>query len=167
MAAWALYRAQFDDVELDFFASGHGTQLWRFSSQQLTGPFAGASAGLRTRMAFLPELRFAAEASLDYLEDQRRAATLRHISGIVRLPVAQRVIDGIWVYAAPTFGISIPLYERPELPFFGIQEMPLGISWTPHPDFSLVAEGGMWGGSFSTLADVGGYGGVALMFHPR
>lgn len=160
-SAWGTYRS---DLGVDFFGSAHGAALARFDGG-LTGPFAGGSVGLRGRYAFSPDMIFASEVGVDYLEDQLRRSAVRHVTGFIRIPVAQRVVGDLWVYAAPTLGLSLPVYEAPPLPFFGVSEMPFGFSWTLNESFTLVAEGGAWGGGFWQLEN-GGYGGIAIIFHP-
>lgn len=160
--AWVLYRT---DAQLDFFGSVHGVELVSYEDGSFVGPFAGGGAGLRMRTEFLEDIIFAGEVGVDFLEDRLRAADVRYASGLVRLPVAQRVVEGVWVYAAPTLGISVPLYEAPPAPFFGISEVPFGVSWTVNDLFTLVAEGGIWGGTYAPLGSAG-YFGVSLMAHP-
>jgi len=162
--AWALFRTE---PGFDVFAAGRANPAITYDGQY-AGVLVGGSAGVRYRLTqhFFEDMRFAAEAYGDFLQFDYsfRAPAVgpplqRFITGVVRLPVAQRATENLWVYTAPTVGISIPLHDNPAAPFFGINEMPLGIVWTPLDYMSVVVEGGMQ----ITLG--GGYGGVAVMFH--
>lgn len=151
---------------LDVFASAHGaTLLLPAGTDAAWRGLAGAQLGARTRMAFAKDTVVASEVALDYLEDRLRLGDVRHATGLVRLPVAQEVLPSLWVYAAPTLGIALPLYEGPPLPFFGVAEMPVGLSWTFAPEWTLLVEGGALGGAF-WQPDDGYYAGTALLFHP-
>jgi hypothetical protein len=122
--------------------------------------------GLRFRLPqeYLPDMRFAFEAMGDYLEENLHfaaggAVTRRHLSGIVRLPIAQRASDAVWVYTAPTLGLALPLYAEAPYPFFGLNEIPLGVVVNVHEYASVVAEGGY------LIPINGGYVGVGLILH--
>lgn len=162
--AWALFRTK---PGFDVFAAGRANPAVNFDGTY-AGVLFGGSAGVRYRLTqnFFEDMRVAVEAYGDFLQFDysfRAPAsgppTQRFITGVVRLPVAQRASEGLWVYTAPTVGISIPLHDNPVAPFFGINEMPIGIVWSPLDYMSVVVEGGVQ----ITLG--GGYLGAALMFH--
>jgi len=117
---------------------------------------AGGSAGIRGRYRFSPTLMLGGEALVDY---QARTASGEHlIAGIVGFPVAEQAAPGLWVYTNPSIGLAIPLHDNPVAPFFGFQEIPLGVVWQPAPWLLVVGEGGF------ALPLNGGYGGVAVAF---
>lgn len=151
-----------DDVEL--VLRGHGTDFFRYDGAAkgdggvLDDVFAGGSAGIRGRYRYTDTLLLGGEALVDY---QVRTSTGQHfLSGIVGLPVAEQAAPGLWVYTDITLGIAIPLHENPDVPFFGFQEIPLGIAWQPAEWMLLVAEGGF----ALAVENGGGYGGVAVAF---
>lgn len=145
-SAWVAYRT---GADLDIFAAGHASFGLSLTDGSYAGNQFGASAGIRYRVQqdFLPDMRFAFEVFGDYLQDDYAfvgdgRTTRRHISGIARIPIAQRAAANVWVYTAPTLGISLPLYDDPPHPFFGIQEMPLGVVAGITDWLSVVVEGG-------------------------
>jgi hypothetical protein len=149
-SAWAAIRTE---SGIDFFAMGHGFAGMPYDGFSYDGAQVGAGAGLRYRLeqTLVPELRFAFEVYLDYLQDNygfnsraARSAERRHISAFARLPIVQQAAPGIWVYTAPTIGVSLPIYDDPPLPFFGIQEMPLGIVFRVTDWLFVVGEGGYY-----------------------
>lgn len=152
--------------ELDLFAAGHGGLGLSLPEGAFAGGQYGGSFGVRFRLPqdYLPDMRFAFEAMGDYLEEDLHFAAggkmiRRHLSGIVRLPVAQRASDRVWVYTAPTLGLALPLYAEAPYPFFGLNEIPLGCVATVHENLSVVAEGGY------LIPANGGYLGVGLILH--
>lgn len=160
--AWVSYRTE---LGFDLFAAGHGGVGLSLPTGAYGGAQFGGSAGIRYRVAqdFLPDMRFAFEAYGDYLQEDFRfvgggATTRRHLSAIARIPIAQRAAGNVWVYTAPTMGISLPLYDDPPHPFFGINEIPIGVVAGITDWLSVVAEGGY-------LIQVnGGYLGVGAIF---
>lgn len=144
--AWVAYRTP---AGFDLFAAGHGGVGFSLTNGAYGGAQFGGSAGVRYRVHqdFLPDMRFAFEVMGDYLQEDFRfvgdgATTRRHLSAIARIPIAQRATGNIWVYTAPTMGISLPLYEDPPHPFFGINEMPIGVVAGITDWLSIVVEGG-------------------------
>lgn len=144
--AWATFRTAHG---FDLFAAGHGSVGVSLTSGAYSGAQYGGAAGIRYRVQqdFLPDMRFGFEAFGDYLQDDFTfigdgRTTRRHISGFIRLPVSQRAAGNVWFYTAPTVGISLPLYEDPPHPFFGIQEMPIGVVARLTDWVSVVGEGG-------------------------
>lgn len=164
-----LYRTPWN---LDIFAQGHASALanaYGFSprpslngSRDSWSHVWGGQVGVRSMFRFKPDMIFASEFALDYLEDNLRAGTVRHASAIVRFPVAQQVWGNLWAFVSPSVGLSLPLYESPPLPFFGITEIPLGLYWQVNETFSLIAEGGAYGGGFWEPED-GGYFALSLL----
>lgn len=160
--AWLAYRTDFG---FDLFAAGHGGVGLTLPQGAYGGTQFGGSVGIRYRVPqdFLPDMRFAFEVFGDYLQEDfvfvgARQTTRRHLSGIARIPIAQRAAGNIWVYTAPTMGISLPLYEDPPHPFFGINEIPIGIVAGVTDWLSIVAEGGY------LIPLNGGYLGIGVIF---
>jgi hypothetical protein len=127
------------------------------------GHHVDAALGLRLRQPILHDTWLALEGMVQYEQrdfdaNQLTPGGLRpHLTFIGRGPVAQQFPGvPVWVYAAPTTAISIPLYANPIVPFFPVYEMPLGLVWRPAEDWALYVEGGL----YSTLG--GGYGAVGL-----
>lgn len=163
-SAWAAYRTESD---FDVFVMGHGSVGLPYDGLTYDGHQLGGAAGLRYRLTqdFIPEMRFAFEVYVDYLQDNfgflagpLRTPERRHISAFMRLPIVQQAAPGVWVYTAPTLGVSLPLYDDPPLPFFGIQEMPLGIVFRLTDWLYVVGEGGYY------VPLNGGYVTVGTMF---
>ncbi len=150
-----------DDVEL--VARGHAADFFRYDGAPDPTDTAnridvlfGGSAGIRGRYRFSETLMLGGEALVDY---QMRTGSGEHlIAGIVGFPVAEQAAPNVWVYTNPSIGLAIPLHENPTAPFFGFQEIPLGIVWRPLPWLLVVAEGGF------ALPLNGGYGGAAVAF---
>jgi len=108
------------------------------------GAIYGGNAGARFVYPVLDGLRVGAGFYLDYLEQSYTLTTQRHVTAMVTLPAAERVYDGIWVYVRPMVGLSISLYEEAQLPFFGVMECPVGVSWQMTDQLTLLAEGGYY-----------------------
>lgn len=160
--AWFTYRTE---AGFDLFAAGHGGVGLMLPTGAYGGSQFGGSAGIRYRLQqdYLPDMRFAFEAFGDYLQEDfafvgNRRTTRRHISAIARIPIAQRAAGNVWVYTAPTMGISLPLYDDPPHPFFGINEIPLGVVVQATDWLAIVAEGGY------LIPLNGGYLGVGAIF---
>lgn len=164
-----LYRTPWD---LDVFAQGHAAALSSIFRLSTNGPqpvpsnpwrnIFGGQVGVRNMFRFRPDMIFASEFAMDYLEDHLRTGSVRHLTALARFPVAQQVWGNLWAFVAPTVGLSLPLYESPPLPFFGVTEMPLGLYWELTPTWGLVVEGGGYGGGFWT-PEAGGYVALTLL----
>lgn len=159
--AWMHAEAWTEDIEL--VARAHAADFFRYDGQRDPNDDAspidvlyGGSAGLRGRYRFNETLMLGGEALIDF---QSRTGSGEHlIAGIVGFPVAERAAPGFWVYTNPSIGLAIPLHDNPIAPFFGFQEIPLGVAWQPMDWLLVVGEGGF------SLPLNGGYGGVAVAF---
>ena len=164
-----LYRTPW---EFDVFAQAHASALanaYGFSprpslnnAREAWSQVWGGQVGIRSMFRFKPDMIFASEFALDYLEDSLRAGVVRHASAFVRFPVAQQVWGNLWAFVSPLVGLSLPLYEGPPLPFFGVSEIPLGLYWQMGDTWALMIEGGAYGGGFWAPKD-GGYLALSLV----
>ena len=147
-----------DDVEL--VGRLHATDFFEYSGKGgvFDDVFAGGSLGVRGRYRYLPTLLVGAEAMIDY--QVRTSSGEQYLSGIVGIPVAEQAAPGLWVYTNISLGIALPLHDDPEVPFFGFQEIPIGMAWQATDWLVVVAEGGF----ALAVQDGGGYGGVAVAF---
>lgn len=160
--AWATFRTT---AGFDVFAAGHGSVGLSLVNGAYAGTQFGGGAGVRYRVHqdFLPDMRFAFEVFGDYVQDDFTylgdgRTTRRFVSAVTRIPIAQRAGGNIWVYTAPTLGITVPLYAEADHPFFGIQEMPIGVVAGLTDWVSVVVEGGYH------VYLTGGYVGVGAIF---
>jgi hypothetical protein len=164
-AAWGLFRTQ---AGFDFFGAGRVNGGIALSDGSYAGTLLNGAAGLRYRMpqGFLEDMRFAFEVWGDYLQfdlgflpesSPPLPVFQQYIGGMVRATIAQRAAPGVWVYIAPTTGVTVPLHED-HRPFFGVvPEAPLGVVFQPFDLMSFVVEGG-----YSPLLQ-GGYLGGGLI----
>ena len=145
--------------DFELVIRGHGTDCFEYagSTVVLADVLAGGSVGIRQRYRYKSTTMLGAEAFLDY-QGRSGASNTQSVSGIVGIPVAEQAVPGLWVYTDISMGIAIPLEKNPAAPFFGFQEIPLGISWEVSPGLLVVAEGGM------SLPLNGGYFGAATAF---
>lgn len=154
-AAWVQAEV-LPDVQL--LMRGHGADLFRYDGQTdaFSNVLTGGAVGIRGLSSYFPTLRIGAEGMLDY-QFQNENGPRHYISGIVGLPVAEQATKDVWVYTNITVGISIPLQDD-VAPFFGITEIPMGVSWQATDWLIVVGEGGY------SIPLNGGYGGVAAAF---
>lgn len=103
----------------------------------------GGSLGVRGRYPVIKDtLLLGIGGHVDYLQQSFYGKDVRHLSGVVTMPVSERLYGPVWVNVRPTIGIALPLYSGAEFPVQGIFEMPLGVSWQVNEHFSLMTEGG-------------------------
>jgi hypothetical protein len=164
--AWAAFRTE---AGFDLFGAGRINGAVAIADGSFAGTLINAQAGVRYRVAqnYLEDMRFAFEVWGDYLQldlsvlpvsDVALPQFQQYASGMVRAFVAQRAGDGVWVYIAPTTGLTLPLHPNDPRPFSGVlPEIPLGVVFQPFDLMSFVVEGG-----YSPLLQ-GGYVGGALM----
>lgn len=137
---FAVYRTPWP---VDVFAMGHGAgTLGIFPSIQRPGYIYGAQAGVRGRVEAIQGLVFSLEGYGDYLEQNIFGKTLRHVTGMASITIAENAYGPLWVYIRPTGGITIPLHAGEELPFAGVSEMPLGFTLDLNRNLSIRGEGG-------------------------
>lgn len=128
---------------IDVFVLGHGTgTLGVFPSIQRPGFVAGGQLGIRGRVEAIQGLVVSLEGYGDYLEQNVFGKTQRHVAAIASISIAENVYGPLWVYIRPTGGVAISLYEGAEAPFFGVTEMPAGLTWRFAENFSIRAEAG-------------------------
>lgn len=139
-SAFAVYRTPWP---VDVFAMGHGAgTLGVFPSIQRPGYIYGAQAGVRGRVEAIQGLVFSLEGYGDYLEQNIFGKTLRHVTGMVSMTIAENAYGPLWVYVRPTGGITIPLHPGEEFPFAGVSEMPVGFTLDISRNLSIRGEGG-------------------------
>lgn len=142
---------------VSFFLRGSAADFFSYQGDQapLDDVLASGGGGIRWTARYLDHLILGAEGTLEY---EQRSGPLAEqlVIGTVGLPVAEQAMEGLWVYTDLQLGIAIPLVEDSRGPFFGYQEVPLGVAWQPLPWLLVVGEGGL----FLPLA--GGYGAVAV-----
>ncbi len=144
---------------IDVFVRGSGADIFPYQGAQ--APFAdvlaSGGAGVRWTSTYLDGLVLGAEGMAEY--EQRTgpsAAQLVVLTG--GMPVAERVVDGLWAYTDVQLGLAVPLYAGAPAPFFGYAEVPLGLAWQVTPWLVVVGEGGVY------LPLAGGYGALAVGF---
>ncbi len=112
------------------FGSGYGGEAWymhRFSRWVSFGGtlFAGSQSlfgvGAQTRFHWIDteNVQFGTDVDVGF------------VYGAIGLPVAVRLVGGLWVFSAPSFG------ARQYQPL----RVPLGVSWNITPHWGLSAEG--------------------------
>jgi hypothetical protein len=145
------------DVEL--VLRGHGTDFFRYdgAGRPLDDLLAGGSIGLRGRYRYSPTLLLGGELLLDY-QARTGESDEQLLSGIFGIPVAEEAAPGLWVYTNISLGIAVALHDNPAVPFFGFQEIPIGLSWQATDWLVIAAEGGF------SLPLNGGYAGAAAAF---
>lgn len=149
-----VHAAVLPDIEL--VGRMHATDFFDYDGGNALDVFAGGSVGVRGRYRYKETLLLGGEALIDY---QVRTSSGQHfVSGIVGVPIAEQAAPGLWVYTNVSLGIAIPLHEKAAVPFFGFQEIPIGVAWQATPWLLVVGEGGL----ALSLQDTGGYGGIAL-----
>jgi hypothetical protein len=149
--AW-MHAEVVDDVEL--VARAHATDFFAYDGTAKNDVLTGGSVGVRGRYRYLPHLLVGGEALLDY--QARTASGEQFVTGIVGIPVAELAAPGLWVYTNISLGLAVPLRKNAIPPFFGIQEIPIGVAWQATDWLVVVGEGGF------ALPIEGGYGGVAV-----
>lgn len=156
-SGWAAWQVL---PNFDIVGRAFGSDLFSYAGD--TPLFAdvlwGGGAGVRGRYELFPHLLVGAEALLEYNQRSRGEVPERLVSIVGGLPVAEEAFPGFWVYTDIQLGLAIPLEEDPRGPFFGFQEIPLGVAWQLTPWMLVVAEGGF------ALPVNGGYGSVGVAF---
>lgn len=106
--------------------------------------YGGRIGGRYMRPLLGDSLWVGAEALLDYHASTGglTRAPQHTISGVVGLPVVERLLPGVWVYTDLSLGVAIPLHDDAVAPFFGFFEAPLGVAWEALPWLVVVGEGG-------------------------
>jgi hypothetical protein len=157
MTGWAAGQVH---TNIDIVGHGYGTDFFAYDGSTPVGSdvLFGGGLGLRGRYMFFDSLVVGAEAFAAY--DQRTGANNHEqlFLAMFGLPVAEEAFEGFWVYTDIQLGIAVPFQEDPRGPFFGIQEIPIGVVWEATPWLLLVGEGGY------ALPLNGGYGSVAAAF---
>lgn len=156
-SGWAAWQVH---PEIDIIARGFGSDVFTYDGNTplASDVLAGGGLGLRGRYTLFPNLLVGAEAFIEYNQRTGGAVPERLVTIIGGVPVAEEAFPGFWVYTDIQLGLAIPLQKDPRGPFFGIQEIPLGVAWQVTPWFMLVAEGG-----FAVPVN-GGYGSVGVAF---
>ena len=144
---------------VELVARGSATDFFDYAgkSRVFTDVLAEGSAGVRGSYAFSPTLLLGAEAMGGY-EQRSGPLAERLVLASVGMPVAEAATPDLWVYTDVTLGIAVPLDADRRGPFFGFQEVPLGIAWRALPWLVVVAEGGV------SIPLNGGYAAVAAAF---
>ncbi len=145
--------------DFELVLRGHGTDFFSYAGtgQPFDDVLFGGSAGIRGIYHFSPTLLLGGEALVDY-EQRTGPEHEQLVSGIVGIPVAEAATPDLWVYTDISLGIAVPLNRDAAVPFFGFQEIPLGVAWRATPWLLVVGEGGV------SLPVNGGYVGVAAAF---
>lgn len=145
--------------DVDLVLRGHGTDFFRYdgAGKPFADVLGGGSIGIRGRYRYLPTLLLGGELLLDY-EARSGENDEQLLSAIFGIPVAEEAAPGLWVYTNISLGVAVALHPDPLVPFFGFQEIPLGVAWQPTDWLVVVAEGGV------SLPLNGGYGGAAAAF---
>ncbi len=145
---------------VDVIGQGYAADFFDYRGKNplLSDVLFGGGLGLRGRYALFDNLIVGAEFFLEY--DQRTGGPIDEqlVLLVGGVPVAEEAFEGFWVYTNIRLGIALPLKPDPRGPFFGIQEIPLGVAWEIRPWLLLLGEGGV------ALPVQGGYGAVAVAF---
>ena len=81
--------------------------------------------------------------SAELVGDSHALRWARRGSVFVSATLAQRVFEDLWVYAAPSLGAGLPLYDEVAPIFVGTFECPVGLSWELGR-WALFVEGGFY-----------------------
>lgn len=146
-----------DGVSL--FVRGSTADFFSYQGDQgpLDDVLASGGGGVRWIGRFMDNLVLGAEGLIEY-EQRTGPRSEQLVTAAFGIPVAEKAAEGLWVYTDVQLGIAVPLVQDDRGPFFGFQEIPLGLAWQPTEWMLVVGEGGLY------LPLAGGYGAVAVAF---
>lgn len=141
------------------FVRGSAADFFSYQGDQapLDDVLASGGGGLRWTGRYFDDLILGAEGLVEY-EQRTGPAAEQLVTAAFGIPVAEQATEGLWVYTNLQLGIAVPLATDNRGPFFGFQEIPLGIVWQATDWMLVVGEGGIY------LPLAGGYGALAVAF---